>query len=78
MLTVKLIIHGEEYESIEAKHGRWIFETDTKVPWCDKAICSNCRTIIVDSVTIADDSGKKYFVENNKYCPNCGARMGGE
>lgn len=54
--------------TIEPKRGKWIFEKGDNVTCCDGWRCSACNETYHTKVP--------YFAEY-KFCPNCGAKMGG-
>lgn len=60
------------------RHGRWIFEDDTKMIWTTKAICSVCNCVVAHNVDLSMAWGREKHKEENKYCPNCGAKMDGD
>lgn len=60
------------------RHGRWVFEEDEVHPWLTKAICSNCEKVAEKSSHLQFRIGKKTFLHDHTYCPNCGAKMDGD
>lgn len=65
-------------EAEPVRHGRWVFEEDEVHPWLTKAICSNCEKVAEKSSHLQFRIGKKTFLHDHTYCPNCGAKMDGD
>lgn len=52
------------------KHGKWILDREEHSMCEDEYICSKCK-VSVCSEGWCDEK----FLEMNKYCPSCGAKM---
>ena len=63
---------------VEVRHGHWEFEVYDHMTWCTKAICSSCKQAIALNADLSQDWGKRLFLRDNLFCPNCGAKMDGE
>lgn len=60
---------------VEIRHGRWIFKEYDKMPWCTQAICSECGAMVENNSNLSTLDWQQYFIEENKYCRRCNARM---
>ena len=66
----KYIVH-----EVERTHGHWIYIDDDNLKY-DSFMCSECHKSITVDAKRTDDIG--FVIDDMKFCPNCGARMGGE
>lgn len=57
----------------EVKHGEWEVCSDEYEICASEFVCSICKESFVSS-ELTDEQ----FFQMMKYCPNCGAKMGGE
>lgn len=72
------VVDSHTIEAEPVRHGRWAFEEDEVHPWLTKAICSNCEKVAEKSSHLQFRIGKKTFLHDHNYCPNCGAKMRGD
>ena len=78
--TTTYLIH-EKYAAIadlekrcaENESGEWEVNTDEYEICATEFTCSNCKESF-----ISGEMTDEQFLQMMKYCPNCGAKMGGE
>lgn len=65
-----MIDNAPTIDAVPVRHGKWIYGED-RVAMCDGYRCSNCGYFV------PWDYQHKFisYIEEYKYCPNCGARM---
>lgn len=63
---LKIIKQAPVIDAAPVVHGRWLYHPDDLFPAEGKQECSRCH------------AEETMYICNEKYCPNCGAKMDGE